>query len=104
MHLGRVSRWPRREADGCCHGDLPSSEATALATLCRPSFVAYPYLISKQDYRGAYGVVAEEFGVEFTYADEEIANKHILEKIEKMDGGRRLQPLRYHALERRRRA
>ena len=47
-------------------------------------FVAYPYLISKQDYRGAYGVVAEEFGVEFAYADEEITNKHILEKIEKM--------------------
>ena len=46
-------------------------------------FVAYPYVISKQDYRGAYGAVAEEFGVEFTYADEEITNKHILEKIEK---------------------
>jgi hypothetical protein len=50
-------------------------------------FVAYPYDISKADYRGAFSEVVEEFGkfeVEFVYADEEITNKHILDKIEGM--------------------
>jgi hypothetical protein len=47
-------------------------------------FVAYPYSISKDDYRDAYGAVAaefERFEVNFVYADEEITSKHILEKI-----------------------
>jgi hypothetical protein len=47
-------------------------------------FVAYPYAISKDDYRGAFAAVAEEFAryeIEFVYADEEITSKNILEKI-----------------------
>jgi hypothetical protein len=47
-------------------------------------FVAYPYSISKADYRGVYTQITNEFGVQFTYADEEITNKHILEKIGRM--------------------
>jgi hypothetical protein len=45
-------------------------------------FVAYPYGISKADYRGAYTKAAKGFDVEFVYADEEITNKHILDKID----------------------
>lgn len=47
-------------------------------------FVAYPYRISKADYRSAYEEVGKTFGVEFQYADQEITNKHILAKIEDM--------------------
>jgi hypothetical protein len=47
-------------------------------------FVAYPYSISKADYRGAFTEVAQEFDVEFVYADAEITNKHILDKIKAM--------------------
>jgi hypothetical protein len=44
-------------------------------------FVAYPYSISKADYRGAFKKVASEYGVKFLYADERITNKQILNKI-----------------------
>jgi hypothetical protein len=50
-------------------------------------FVAYPYSISKDDYRDAYATVAaefERFEISFVYADEEITSKHILEKITSM--------------------
>jgi hypothetical protein len=51
----------------------------------RTVFVAYPYALPEDDYRGVFADVAEEFNnVSFIYADEEITNKHILEKIETM--------------------
>ena len=48
----------------------------------RTIFVAYPYRFSHADYRGAFKAVEEEFeNVRFVYADEQITNKHILDKI-----------------------
>jgi hypothetical protein len=47
-------------------------------------FVAYPYSFSKADYRRAFRDVGKAYGVTFTYADEKITNKQILEKIEGM--------------------
>lgn len=44
-------------------------------------FVAYPYSFSRADYRGAFTKVARQYGVGFTYADERITNKQILDKI-----------------------
>jgi hypothetical protein len=37
-------------------------------------FVAYPYSISKEDYRGSLSEVEEAFSLEFLYADEEITS------------------------------
>ncbi len=50
----------------------------------RSIFVAYPYEFSKDDYRGAFNEVAEEYEVEFTYADEQITSQQILEKVTRM--------------------
>lgn len=44
-------------------------------------FVAYPYRLSKRDYRHALRKVGRALRVEFTYADQQITNIHILEKI-----------------------
>jgi hypothetical protein len=44
-------------------------------------FVAYPYEFSEADYRKVFGEISEKFSVEFIYADAQITNKHILEKI-----------------------
>jgi hypothetical protein len=50
----------------------------------RTVFVAYPYSFPRDDYRGVFSEVAEEHRVEFSFADEQLTNKHILEKIEGM--------------------
>jgi hypothetical protein len=50
-------------------------------------FVGYPYRLPKDDYRGVFAEVAEEYGVTFIFADEELTNKHILEKISTMMAG-----------------
>jgi hypothetical protein len=47
-------------------------------------FVAYPYSFSKADYRRVFRDLGKAYGVEFTYADQKITNKQILEKIEAM--------------------
>lgn len=47
-------------------------------------FVAYPYSFPKDDYRGVFTEVGEEYDVSFAFADEELTNKHILEKIATM--------------------
>lgn len=47
-------------------------------------FVAYPYSFSRKDYRESFAAVGEEFGVAFLYADEQITNKQILDKIRGM--------------------
>jgi hypothetical protein len=47
-------------------------------------FVAYPYSFSRNDYRESFAAVGEEFGVTFLYADEQITNKQILDKIRGM--------------------
>lgn len=47
-------------------------------------FVAYPYSFSKADYRKVFRDVGKAYGVQFTYADQKITNKQILEKIEGM--------------------
>jgi hypothetical protein len=47
-------------------------------------FVAYPYRIPKEEYRSAFLDAAEGFDVSFDYADEEITNKHVLDKIAQM--------------------
>lgn len=47
-------------------------------------FVAYPYNFSKADYRRVFKEVGKAYEVDFTYADEKITNKQILEKIETM--------------------
>jgi predicted nucleotide-binding protein len=56
-----------------------------IAAMTKPRvFVAYPYSFSKADYRRAFREVGKAYGVTFTYADEKITNKQILEKIEGM--------------------
>jgi hypothetical protein len=48
-------------------------------------FVAYPYKIPEDDYRAAFAAVEKEFpNVEFIYADDEITNTHVLNKIRRM--------------------
>lgn len=44
-------------------------------------FVAYPYALPKDDYRGAFEEAAREFEVEFDFADELLTNRHVLDKI-----------------------
>lgn len=46
--------------------------------------MAYPYSFSRNDYRESFAAVGEEFGVTFLYADEQITNKQILDKIRGM--------------------
>jgi hypothetical protein len=53
--------------------------------MARPQvFVAYPYSFSRADYRRVFREVGKAYAVEFTYADQKITNKQILEKIETM--------------------
>jgi hypothetical protein len=47
----------------------------------RTIFVAYPYSIPADDYRRAFTELEEGFDVRFIFADEQITNRHILEKI-----------------------
>jgi hypothetical protein len=50
----------------------------------RTVFVGYPYSFPKDDYRGAFAEVGAEYDMTFIFADEEITNQHILEKISGM--------------------
>jgi len=50
----------------------------------RTVFVGYPYSFPKDDYRGAFAEVGAEYEMTFIFADEEITNQHILEKISGM--------------------
>jgi hypothetical protein len=50
----------------------------------RTVFVGYPYSFPKDDYRGVFAEVGEEYDIAFTFADEEITNDHILVKISEM--------------------
>lgn len=68
---------PDGSADTAPTGDLRSSSMADKPQI----FVAYPYSISKADYRGAFKKVASQYGVRFLYADERITNKQILNKI-----------------------
>jgi DNA-binding CsgD family transcriptional regulator len=47
-------------------------------------FVAYPYTLVEEDYRRPYLDAAKEYAVRFEFADLQISDKHILEKIESM--------------------
>jgi hypothetical protein len=47
-------------------------------------FVAYPYILPKDDYRRPFNEVGKAFNVQFQFADERIANKQILDKITDM--------------------
>lgn len=49
--------------------------------MSREVFVAYPYSIPAEDYRRPFAELAEDFGVTFIFADEQITNRHILDKI-----------------------
>jgi hypothetical protein len=51
------------------------------AQLPRQIFVAYPYAFPQDDYRKPYAEVAKAFGVKFIYADEEITDLNVLDKI-----------------------
>jgi len=53
----------------------------------RTVFVGYPYDLPRDDYRGVFAEVAEEYGVEFLFADEKFTKKHVLEKITAMMRG-----------------
>lgn len=44
-------------------------------------FVAYPYAFPQEDYRRPFEELAESFNVQFVFADQEITNSHILDKI-----------------------
>jgi hypothetical protein len=50
----------------------------------RVIFVGYPYDIPQDDYRGVFAAVGDEYEVTFEFADEELTNKHILDKIAAM--------------------
>ncbi len=50
----------------------------------RTVFVGYPYRIPAEDYRPVFQSVGEEYDVTFVFADAELTNKHILEKIAEM--------------------
>jgi hypothetical protein len=50
----------------------------------RRVFVAYPYSLPKEDYRRPFDELAGAFDVEFQFADQEITNKQILDKIADM--------------------
>lgn len=64
----------------------PSGAKTQLVTSSRTRrvFVAYPYSMPKADYRRPFTELAAAFDVEFQFADEEITNKQILDKITEM--------------------
>lgn len=50
----------------------------------REIFVGYPYELPKDDYRGVFAAIGDEYDVTFIFADEELTNKHILDKIASM--------------------
>ena len=62
---------------------LLNAEFEALAEN-RTVFVGYPYSIPMDDYRGVFERVGKEHDVVFVFADQELTNKHILEKITTM--------------------
>jgi len=47
----------------------------------RKIFVAYPYAFPTDDYRRPFEAVAKAFFVKFEFADEQITNLHVLDKI-----------------------
>src|SRR5437867_462635 len=48
-------------------------------------FVAYPYSFAADDYRGAFAQLEADFpGIRFVYADDEITNRQVLQKIRQM--------------------
>jgi hypothetical protein len=59
---------------------------TTAETDSREIFVGYPYAIPQDDYRTVFKDIATEFGVTFIFADEQLTNRHILEKITGMMG------------------
>jgi hypothetical protein len=63
---------------------MSSTEAIGDEVNNRTVFVAYPYDLPQDDYRGVFVEVSDEYGVTFVFADEELTNKHILEKIAAM--------------------
>jgi hypothetical protein len=68
-------------------GRAPSTQRAGarLRAMPRPEvFVAYQYRFLKADYRRPFREIGKAYGVKFTYADERITNKQILEKIEAM--------------------
>jgi hypothetical protein len=44
-------------------------------------FVAYPYALPRDDYRGAFNQTAQTFDVQFDFADDLLTSRHILDKI-----------------------
>ena len=56
-------------------------ERVTSAHLSRNIFVAYPYSIPAADYRRPFAELEEAFNVKFVFADEQITNLHILDKI-----------------------
>lgn len=56
-------------------------ERVSSAHMSRTIFVAYPYSIPAADYRRPFAELEDAFGVKFIFADEQITNLHILDKI-----------------------
>lgn len=64
---------------------LYASGATGASRLRnRNVFVAYPYSLARDDYRGVFADVSAEFGVTFRLADEHLTSGHTLTKIRAM--------------------
>jgi len=59
----------------------PRARVSRGASERRTIFVAYPYSIPRDDYRRPFAELAKAFSVKFVFADEEITNKQILDKI-----------------------
>jgi hypothetical protein len=74
-----ASNQPVDSTQGNFQGHLVTEQKNS-----RSIFVAYPYDFSQDDYRGAFAEVGQEFEVEFTYADEQITNRQILDKVTEM--------------------
>lgn len=81
-YCSRVTTWNDIESLSQRVGGVGFQAASLPKKTARQIFVAYPYrLYPKADYRKVYKAVEDAFDVKFVYADEQITNLTILEKI-----------------------
>ncbi len=72
----------------------------------RQVFVAYPWTLytNRNNYKKAYTKLAKALSVDFVFAEDKLADEHVLDKIEQTDLGFGIRDLRRVAVERERRA
>lgn len=84
--VGTTVGWERLPAPVGFDTNIRATTATVNVPAPRPRrvFVAYPYILPKDDYRRPFNELGLAFNVEFQFADERITNKQILDKITDM--------------------